>query len=124
MKKLSLNNKHIKVFLITLTVISCLTGIVGAFFKVQPVYYTGMGLMGIFLIFNVIAFINAAKEDKLEEIEERYKEATKDVVFTDTDEKKDESPESSYNAEEAAEPDSDPPEISSDDSKEETEENK
>lgn len=80
MSKLSLNNKKTKIILIILAVITSLTGVTGAFFKIQPVYYAGMVAMGVVLLFIVIAFLKAAKEDKLEEIEERY-EKHREQVF-------------------------------------------
>ena len=68
---LSFNRQKTKIILILGTVASCIIGVTGAFFKVQPVYYAGMALMAVFLVLNIIGLITAAKEDKKEEEAER-----------------------------------------------------
>lgn len=72
----SFNNKKVKNILIAVTLITCVVGVVGAFFKIQPVYYTGMGCIGIMLVLNIIAFLKSLKEDKedVKEIKENSEE--------------------------------------------------
>ena len=65
--KFSLNDKKCKALIILFALVSGILAAGGAFFKIQPVYYCGMGAVALAIVAIVIALLVSIKEDKAAE---------------------------------------------------------
>lgn len=62
--KFSLNDKRCKALIFLFAIVSGLMAAGGAFFKMQPVYYCGMGAVVLCIIAIIAALCVSVKEDK------------------------------------------------------------